>query len=102
MVCCLSGCGTYASVNRCDLGWKRTGENWIYGGVQMDVTALREIPGEKDISLPLKPVLMTWAVADMPFSAAADTLFLPFTIHATLTRLGRDPEQQGDPMFYTP
>ena len=88
--CGLGGCGTYASLYHCSLGLRGPGESWVYGGVGMSVQALKEIPGDKDIPLALKPLLMAWAVADLPLSAVADTAYLPYTVHATLTQEGLD------------
>lgn len=62
----LAGCGTFAAI-MCG----PTGDSPFYSGVRMDVRCI----GEKEGWL---PVLMA---LDIPFSAAADTLLLPYIVY---------------------
>jgi uncharacterized protein YceK len=83
---CLGGCGTFA-----DAMCGPIDDHYFYRGVRLDVMA----PLENPINLPL--------LADIPFSAAADTLLLPLATTAYIVSLARkaeppDLEKPGKPV----
>jgi uncharacterized protein YceK len=85
MLLTMSGCGTMLG----NLGLSLAHHNQMYGGVQCDLDAcasnlkdLRE-PSE-DKSRVEAALCGAMCVVDLPLSAIADTLTLPFTIKATL------------------
>jgi uncharacterized protein YceK len=82
---CLGGCGTFA-----DAMCGPIDDHYFYRGVRMDVMCAMERPAD----LPL--------LADIPFSAAADTLLLPLATTGYIVSLARkgeppDLEKQAKP-----
>jgi uncharacterized protein YceK len=72
----LSGCGTFADM-MCGPGDDKV----FYRGVRMDVESAKE--GGR----------LSVMVADIPFSAVADTLLIPFLAYAETTRPPLDPRR---------
>ncbi len=75
LACLLGGCGTIF-----DAGTKGPR---IYGGVRTDVETIGG--GDPGSHLDATPILRIASALDLPFSLAADTLILPYTIFNELT-----------------
>lgn len=75
LVCLLGGCGTIFDAGT-------TGPR-IYGGLRTDVETIRG--GAPGSHLEATPLLRVASALDLPFSLAADTLILPYTIFNELT-----------------
>lgn len=74
LLCLPAGCGTIF-----DAG---TQGPRIYGGIRTDVETIRG--GAPGTHLEATPLLRVASAVDLPFSLAADTLFLPYTLIAEL------------------
>jgi uncharacterized protein YceK len=99
----LSGCGTMRNMRGSDDGSSSTGidalpPESIYGGVRMRAEQAwtltfapltqRDVPLTLGMAAGLGSMPVTLLVlGDMPFCAVADTLTLPWTVNAELTRL---------------
>src|SRR5262249_44683538 len=90
----LSGCGTMGNLWSCCSG---SGGERVYGGVYKDVKLVAEgvgrgiHPDEEGPWFPLAAAcLMTF---DLPLSAIGDTLTLPLTIPATVSKIS-SPDSQ--------
>jgi len=85
----LSGCGTVANTS----GMTREGRMLVYGGVRADVRGFQDAASRGDL-----PAL-TFCAADLPLSAVADTLTIPWTIAAS----GRaeSPDEPTTPSVHT-
>jgi uncharacterized protein YceK len=59
--------------------------NYIYSGVRTDCWAV--FSGDSEF---IHPVFKTIAVVDLPFSAVADTVCLPYTIPKTVVEKKRE------------
>ncbi len=71
---CLTGCGTIHTLTENKYNAPQN-QYWVYGGVRMDWDF---------VAGPPSPFLPRWVrvfgIADVPFSAVADTVCLPYTI----------------------
>jgi uncharacterized protein YceK len=99
----LSGCGTMRNMRGFDDGSSTTGidalpPESIYGGVRMRTQQVwtltlaplleKDVPFGMAMAAGMASVPVTLLVlADMPFCAVADTLTLPWTVNAEVTRL---------------
>jgi uncharacterized protein YceK len=107
----LSGCGTMRNMRGFDDGANNTGidalpPESVYGGVRVCAQQLWTLTlaplTEKDVptglgmaaGLGTMPVTLL-VLADLPLCAVADTLTLPWTVNAELTRLLKPPERPG-------
>ena len=99
-----AGCGTLGNT----IGIRYPSEHLrVYGGVQLDVEQTQEsVAKAKDAKTTNERVEacvgLFISTVDMPFSAVADTLTLPFTIPEAIER-ARHPEQvYGGPLRRAP
>ena len=79
---CLGGCGTFADMMCGPVCVDKKEMNFFYRGVRLDLEAAKEND------------LRALAIADMPFSAVADTALLPYMAFLTIcARLDSDKER---------
>jgi uncharacterized protein YceK len=82
----LSGCGTVFNLGAGTCAYREY--PLVYGGVGIDA----EIIAVADF-----PLGLLLALIDAPFSLAADTVTLPYTIFTTIRGSARDPEEKAAP-----